>query len=74
MPNEGPDLIEGDEYDSVYAGSDGLSTLQLEQQEDIDFSSELDELKTEAPGGMRAGATRRSLYDGEPSASIRCLR
>jgi len=59
------DLVEGD-YDPEDAGGDGLSTLRLNQEEDIDLSDELAGLETEEPYGMRRDASETELFDGEP--------
>ena len=50
-------IVEDVDYDAD-AGIDGLSTLRLNQEEDIDLSDELTELETDESG--------MELFDGEP--------
>jgi hypothetical protein len=56
------DLASGAEYDETPTGDESVSTLELEQEEDIDLSQELAELETEEP----ADTSDEELFDGEP--------
>jgi hypothetical protein len=57
-------VVEGIDYD-MEAGSDGLTALRLNQEEDIDLSDELAVLEAEESIGMRE-TSEMELFDGEP--------
>jgi len=63
--NEVLDIVERDGYDAERADGDGLSARQLDQEEDIDLSNELDELDPEESGGRRSETSETELFDGE---------
>ena len=59
-------VVEGVDYDAASVESDGVSTLELDPEEDIDLSDELAGLEPEESERPRRDFSETELFDGEP--------